>query len=238
MKIIKSLIALIFISSVNFLSAQSSSDKTKGKDENPEKAFDEGKMVLTVGYGFPNIYKAIFKAANSNSSTNGAYGSSSNVVSDIKGLGPAFLKFEYGLNKVVAVGASFGYYNFTLTQTQTYQSYLGSSSNYVSYTDVYKWYYTSFSAGARINFHFGTGKKLDPYAGVAAGYSANKYTESYSTTDPNSSLPPTQTYNGLIPVYFSITAGLRYYITDNVGFYAELGIDKWSVIQGGLSFKF
>lgn len=241
MKIYKLLILCILVNQINTLKAQvDTKDSTKHKpkiaNEKSDLAFGERKIAVTVGYGFPNIYKALFKATYTNNGSFYSSGTSQPPTVNIKGIGPMFLKADYGLTKLVSVGASIGYDNFTMTETIIDQEPDPTGTYLISYTDVVKYYYTSFSAGVRINFHFGTGKKLDPYAGIAGGYSSNKYVESYTSTDPNFIEHPSS-YTG-IPIYLSLTAGMRYYFTDNIGMYMEVGIDKWSVIQGGLAVKF
>ena len=205
------------------------------KEESDEKAFKEGSIAVTVGYGFPDIYKSYVKGIVNNFQGNGA-------VYSVKGIGPAFLKAEYGLSKLIGLGAVIAYHNISVSETYTYQdSYYNSVSGtweYGTYEDVEKLTYTSLSAAVRINFHFGTGKRLDPYAGVAAGYSQKQYKFTYSTNNPNGLSYVPQTYEGVFPVYFAMSAGLRYYFTPNIGIYGEVGFDKWSVLQGGLAITF
>jgi opacity protein-like surface antigen len=208
----------------------------KDKEESDEKAFGEGKLIVAVGYGYPNLYKSIFKNLIANSNTAGnAY------AYDVKGIGPAFIKGEYGLSKLIGLGFVIGYSNMTLTETETYNSevYNPSTLMYESrtYQDVYKYTRTSLSVGARVNFHFGTGKKLDPYAGVAVGYSSNQNKFSVTTNNPNYTPAAPVSISGF-PFYFAFGIGMRYYFTENIGIYGELGLDKWSFIQGGLAFKF
>lgn len=202
------------------------------------QAWGEGAAVATVGYGFPNLYKSIYKSLISSSATNNAY---YGVVSyDVRGVGPAFAKADYGITKLIGLGLSVGYMNTIVTATEHYNGteYNSSTGNYETkaYEDITKYTYSSFSIGARLNFHFGTGQKLDPYAGISAGYSANNYSLTYYTNNPNGSTPLPE-YGSGIPVYLGFTAGLRYYFIPNFGIYGEVGIEKWSVIQGGIAIK-
>lgn len=203
------------------------------------QSYGEKQSTITAGYGFPNLYKAILKTALENNSQNYYY-DGGNSKQTVTGYGPLFLKYEYGLTKLIGIGAAFGYWHTKYTETYSYQSeqYDPNSGTYyvVSYKDVTKYDFSSFSAGVRLNFHFGTGEKLDPYAGVAAGYTNMRYHYTYESTNPDNVASPID-YTG-IPVYFAMSAGLRYYFTKNIGAYAEVGIDKLSVIQGGLAIKF
>jgi opacity protein-like surface antigen len=227
---------------ISYTNAQQTNDgefkvkdsKTKGKssnDDDDEKAFKTGTFAFTVGYGFPDLYKSFIKSIVANSG----------VAYEVKGLGPAFLKVEYGVTKLIGLGAAIGYQSINVSDTYSYQESTYNSTTgmyeYHNYEDVEKLTYTSLSIGARINFHFGTGKKLDPYAGVGVGYSQKQYKFTYTTNNPRGISTTPETYSGIIPFYFGITAGMRYYFTPNIGIYGEVGFDKWSLIQGGLAIK-
>lgn len=214
--------------------SKSESNSKNSSDDDEEKAYKEGAINITVGYGFPNMYKSIYKALFTNNSTV----SNSDYTYEVKGIGPAFLKIEYGLSKLIGLGAVIGYSDVSVIETNTYDSYNYTTSTYNTYHDKFIYKYTSLSIGARLNFHFATGKKLDPYAGIGAGYSRKEHKFSFSTDNPNQLTPTPVTFNAYFPVYFGITAGLRYYFTPNIGLYGEVGFDKWSVIQGGLAVKF
>lgn len=207
-----------------------------------DKSWEDGHSAVTVGYGYPNIYKSILKALLENQ-TNGNYSSGTDQTKfEVKGYGPMFLKYDYAVSKLIGIGASVGYWNTKYTETSTYTQdvYDPNSGYYIgnqTYSDMVKYNFSSLSIGARLNFHFGTGEKIDPYAGVAGGYTRTVFSYTYSSTNPSSTSSPHFSYSG-IPVYFAITAGMRYYFTDNIGAYAEVGLDKWSIIQGGLAIKF
>ena len=213
----------------------------KKKEESDEKAFKEGTLAITLGYGFPNLYKSIYKGliVNTNSLSN-LYNYDTYAYTS-KGLGPLFVKADYGLTKLIGIGIIGGYFNAVINETRTYtvSEYDSGTGNYYNavYQDKTDYNYSSLSIGARINFHFGTGEKLDPYAGVGAGYSLNQSKLTYSTNNPNTIARSPYSGTG-IPTYFAITVGMRYYFTPNIGIYGEIGFDKWSLIQGGLAIKF
>src|SRR5581483_7701863 len=75
--------------------------KKKDKEESDEKAFGKGKLVIVAGYGYPNLYRSIFKNLIANSSTSAA---GYNYAYDTKGFGPCFLRGEYGITKWFGVG--------------------------------------------------------------------------------------------------------------------------------------
>ena len=188
------------------------------------QAFDEGKSIVTVGYGFPNLGASIFK------SVLGSYPGYS-----VSALGPMFLKYEYALSEKIGIGLAVAYSGFTVKWQDTYDTYNSSTGTYQ--TNTYDWTmkFTSPAFGVRFNYHFATKDKLDPYIGIAAGYKMSQY--SFTTTDPAGTGSSTWSFNPL-PLYMPITVGFRYYFTDNIGLYTELGFDKSSVIQAGLAMKF
>jgi len=89
------------------------------------------------------------------------------------------------------------------------------------------------SALARMNIHFGSSDKLDVYWGFGIGYRTNNF--KYYTTDPDDET--VLAWKALLPIGFETTMGVRYYLTDNIGIYAEAGLGK-SVAQAGLAIKF
>ncbi len=215
--------------------------KEKKEDSDDEKAYGEKKLAITIGYGFPNLNTNLFKGLVVNANSfNDPYGDNTYAYKT-SSIGPSFLKVDYGLTSLIGLGVSLGYSKINLTENETYRdNVLNPLTGLYStgtYTDETKYELSKFSIGARINFHFGTGAKLDPYAGVALGYSINQLKISYTTNNPNGPTPANYSGTG-IPVHFAITVGMRYYFTKNIGIYGELGIDKWSLIQGGLAFKF
>lgn len=171
-------------------------------------AFKQGKFVMTAGYGFPNLWKAVLVAVVNDSALN----------VKVIGTGPIHFRAEYAVSDGVGFGVSVNYV-----------------SAGVSYTELpyeYKFTRSSLSILARLNFHFGTSENLDPYFGIGAGY--KQATFKFSSNDPNYT---GESFPGFSPFGFETTIGVRYYFTPGFGIYTELGIAK-SVIQGGLSVAF
>lgn len=184
------------------------------------QSFDEGKSVVTIGYGFPNIITSTFRAA---------YNTTSHTNYSFSAAGPIVLRYEYGLSEKIGFGIAVGYSMMSLSYN--YQDY-NTTGILTNYTANVKW--NSPSVGARMNIHFATKDKLDPYFGVSAGWSGNTLT--YTDNNPNAS--KNNTSISFSPFYFGLGLGMRYYFTDNIGMYVEFGWDKWALMQAGLSFKF
>ena len=175
-----------------------------------DKAFGEGKIVVSLGYGAPNLGKALMVAL---------IDDGTNIKAT--GIGPIHFRGEIGISNGVGMGISVNYVSFG-AKWNTYDNTTGV----IPYSNEFS--RTSLSVLARFNFHFGTTEKLDPYVGIAAGY--KQATWKFTTTDPalvNEQAP------GFTPIGFETTIGLRYYIAPGLGIYSEMGIAK-SVIQAGI----
>lgn len=168
-------------------------------------------VALSVGYGFPSLTKTAFNIANGD-----------NVKSYY--VGPLYGKAEFALSETVGFGIDFAYARGSATY-QTQDNEIDSLFYNTNFT------YTSYSALARVNFHFGHSDNFDPYTGVGLGYRNANY--KYTGGDPDAT--PSEV-NGFNHFGMDFTIGGRYYITENIAIYGELGIAK-SPIQVGLVVK-
>lgn len=207
MKKITFMIIAIALFSVGKLSAQA--------EEESGQAFEQGKIVVSAGYGFPNFTKLYFKAFQN-------YGGYTTT-----GVGPVHFKFEYAIADKIGLGLSINYSSYKVEW-----DYTDSAYSYTKYKEGFKG--SSISAILRMNVHFATSEKLDPYFGIGVGYRTNSF--SYYNTDPFYRGTARVT-GAIIPVGFETTLGLRYFFTENIGAYMEMGVAK-SLIQGGVSIKF
>lgn len=114
---------------------------------------------------------------------------------------------------------------------------VGGSIDYAHYGrnyGGYKWNYNFIYAGARGSYHFGelleTGDKFDPYAGISLGFRYASYKDSYGYS--NDYYNP---YNS--GLYLGIHVGGRYYFTDKIGGFAEVGYGV-SALRLGVTAKF
>ncbi len=173
-----------------------------------DMAFHKDAVVFSAGYGFPNFGKSILKLGNNSNFT-------------ATGFGPWHLKGEIGLSDKVGLGLS-------LNNNRFGGKWNGDSSGVDNYYN-YDVSVNSIAVNVRMNFHFATTDKLDPYFGLGFGYRSNTWKA--KTNDNDYSTPGT-----LIPLGFEITVGMRYYVSKNIGIYVEAGPAK-SFIQGGLAVK-
>ena len=210
-----------------------------------QDAFNKSESMITLGYGLPNIYKRLVKQdmQNTDAQTKSMakyYGSS--FTYSTSGIGPLFFKYEHALTDKFGLGFVIGYFKADVTETYNYKRslyvYPIQSQTTSNYYQAITRSARSLSVGARFNYHFGEKRKIDPYIGFAIGYSHNVMEETFATNDPSVPDQPAEPYIQPFPLYFGATLGIRDYITDKFGVYIELGFDKWSLIQGGLAFKF
>ena len=174
------------------------------------QAWGEGSKVVSVGYGAPNLGKSILKIYENETGF------------DVSGFGPLHAKFEYGVSEKIGLGLSFNMVNFGASWREEFLGF----ETYTYNVDV-----TGWSVLARMNLHFATGDKIDPYWGFGLGYRSTTWT--FTSDDPlfiNTSFPT-------FPFGFETTIGMRYYFIPNIGIYAEAGIAK-SLIQAGVVAKF
>ncbi|MBW8050795.1 MAG: hypothetical protein FVQ77_10765 [Cytophagales bacterium] len=188
---------------------------SQGGGEQGDLSFGTGTVAITAGYGFPNLGLAVLKSIENQTGVTGwtAFG-----------LGPIHFRAEYGLSDKVGFALSVNYVSFGAEYTED-DFFTGATYNYtVSFSSI--------SFLGRINVHFATTEKLDAYWGIGAGYRTGTW--KFESNEPNYIPDVIKTP---IPVGFETTLGLRYYFTDNIGAYIEIGAAK-SLMQGGLAVKF
>jgi len=108
---------------------------------------------------------------------------------------------------------------------------VGGLIGYKSIKWVDYWKSTYFVLGARGTFHYALVDKLDTYAGLHLGYDIanSKWIGSGSSHG--------HTTYGASGFSYGFFAGARYYFTDAIAVFAELGYG-YSVLNVGVSFKF
>jgi hypothetical protein len=133
---------------------------------------------------------------------------------------PLGASFEVGITDEISVGANI--------------DYLSSKYDYgYGYSDKF----TATYFGARGSYHFNEilnidNDKIDLYAGVTLGFRSFKYKSSSSGYTYYTS----GSYGS--GVYFGAFAGGKYYFTDKVAAFAELGAIGSTNVRLGVAFKF
>lgn len=110
---------------------------------------------------------------------------------------------------------------------------IGGLIGYAGYKYEYigwQWKYTDIIIALRGNLHYPLVEKLDTYAGLSLGYEAISFKETGDGTIP--------AYNTVgSGLFFGVTAGGRYYFSENFAAMAELGYGiTWLTL--GVALKF
>jgi outer membrane protein W len=192
---------------------------TKTFAQDGDAAFQKGGSSISLGYGFLSPYKTLFKLSN-------AFGGSSSA--KFSSLGPIGLTYEYGATEKIGVGLQVAYSN--LKNVETTKDGISTGKDRIETLKL-----TQISAIARVNYHFGSSSKFDPYAGLGLGYGNFKFTS--EDNDPNPLFTGTKIS---VPGAFGITGqlGAKYYFSSSIGAYAEIGYLAGSFAQIGITAKF
>ncbi len=108
-----------------------------------------------------------------------------------------------------------------------YLGYYGTKNSYQEVTA--RW--SNLLFGGRGAVHYNFVDKLDTYGGLMLGYNKDSY--SVSGAGPNYTIDSNNSNGGFI---FSLFVGARYFFTESIGAYAELGYGI-SALELGVTFK-
>ncbi len=143
---------------------------------------------------------------------------------------PVFVNLEMGVHQYIGVGITGGYYNW---------------KTYWYYTN-YRYYSNHIIGAGFITFHgsellkeldLDMGdilNKLDLYAKAGFGLNLNSYNDYYWDSDKQDYVEEVK-----FRIYpdFNFNLGARYYLSDQLGVFAEVGGGFYSYTQFGITFK-
>ncbi len=186
-----------------------------GQSDNPNPVtFPQGVNVLSLGVGIGGTYDGWGPGYTQTpefvlSYENGTFGN----------VGPG----------TISLGALVAY-------TGTSYTYYDGNSGF-SYSN--RWNYWVIGFRSAYHWNFTSSAKFDPYAGLMLGYYVVNY--SHTTNDPYAAHPGDPGYvyyESSYPNYVSLSLfiGARYYLSDKVAIWAELGYG-YSNLALGVSFK-
>lgn len=186
------------------------------------QAFQEGNNIISVGYGIATTGRTLLNSYKS-----------ADPSANIKVLGhnPIYGKFEHAISDKWGLGINFFATSIGISQTYTYETIDGNGN---STTNTYKdeITYKVNAVSVRFNRHWEVTDDFDVYFGFGGGPKWGKF-ESKSTNPDYISTE----FNAPIPFAMELTMGARYYFTQNIGLYTEIGMAR-SFMQAGLSIKF
>ena len=109
-----------------------------------------------------------------------------------------------------------------------FAGYQGSSYDYSGFGVNYKQSTTDLIINLRGALHYAVSDKLDAYGGLGIGYRSLSF-----KSEPSSAIDLSVSGSSGVALF----AGARYFFTDAIGAFAELGYDQ-TYLKAGLSFKF
>jgi hypothetical protein len=195
----------------------------------------DGKNIVYIGVGFVSILGALGSLLSFGSSLAGPTAPTVTTIPAID------LAYERGLSEHWGVGVRLTYQSVTVSTTGTIDDGPWPNSPYNNYSYTDKLVLSGIAAVATGSYHFHASDKVDPYIGLALGYTSIGI--SYSNNDPNAAydgntdVAPTLNFGGFT---FGGFGGLRVYFTNNIGAWLDLGyIGVGSaVFNFGLAAKF
>lgn len=185
--------------------------------------FQKGVHILGLGYGVPNFSGAPFKDLVDKYDT----------AASVSGIGPAFIKYEYAATDRIGIGAVIRYSSSKVEYPIESTEYdVNGNRTTADSTYTYAQSRMSIAAMARINYHFSTSRRFDPYAGLGIGYGYNNI-----KLDNGGDLAgSTATVQAPLALATEFSVGARFFITPKFTIFGELGLSQ-SVANFGVSFK-
>lgn len=185
------------------------------------QAFGEQKNVVSAGYGVGTV------AGTALTYFLPSYTSYLGLHKRIAG--PFYLKYERAVSRHIGLGLNVAYMDLNLN----FRNQVNNRTVYDVNLD-----YSTLSVLARMNIHIGSFEKVDPFIGFGLGYRSGGWSASYKfiSGDPNDP-PQAVRVRTIVPIGFELTAGTRYWFTEYIGAYAEIGLAK-SLLQFGVTGRF
>ena len=184
--------------------------------------FQKKVHLISLGYGIPNYSGALF-----------SYLKDKLNDFDQSGIGPIFLKYDYAFTDHISIGLTTRFSTNKLeypVESVTYDGDGNSTAQDSTYT--YGQQRMSIAGMARFNYHFGTSRRWDPYAGIGLGYGYN-----ILSIDLGGDLGGDDSkVSSTSPIAMEITAGARFFITPKFAVYGEVGFSQ-SLANLGVSIK-
>ena len=168
--------------------------------QSPDRLYEQGVSMISVGHGIGNIWKTFLKQTISYPG----------ITYKISSVGPLTCIYEYGISHRISGGIALGYSEIT--------------GKYSGYGDSFTDKLTIFSALARANYHLGKSPKFDYYFGGGLGYVRSKYNNSGSNSQRD--VPGELGYSGQVGAKYSFVRGFGVYAEVGYvgGSFVQLGL--------------
>jgi outer membrane protein W len=181
-------------------------------------AFEINDTYISAGLGFGSLFL---------NNSIGQYTANESL----RNTGPFYAKIENAVSDRLGFGVNIAYSN--VKYTRNYINYLYQGNETIQIVDPEEVDINLVAILARINWHYGSNKKLDPYMGVGMGYRNISYRyikrSKYNTNDDFKNL-------NIVPLGFEFTIGARFLFNESWGGFTEFGLAQ-SVGQFGLVYR-
>jgi hypothetical protein len=200
---------------LSFLTAQGQDTAHRSFSQHPA-VYKRYSIMATVSPGFVDGYRSDYSLPAGFSKGN------------TTGFAPIHAKLEYGVLCHTSIAALFGYDAFVYNYKQ---NYTGSSGPFTRYrTNKTR----IFSAGVAAFYHLDRyihSRRLDPFIGLGICLNNIRY-GSHPLADSSTAVIIDHTVTPYLK------AGIRYYITDKFSLWGDVGYDKQSLVDLGISCRF
>lgn len=190
------------------------------------QAVEQGDMITTAQYGFPNFWNLLVKAAYDDSQTYYDF--------KIKGFGPIGAQFEFMVTDKIGLGIKSNYSGTSISYYEGQPVYDSNGNQTGTTLYDYKLSFTRVRALGRFALHFGNSDNFDGYFGIAAGYSS--FSVKYESNDPN--YDGDVAFKNPVPIGFRLDVGGTYFIVPKFGINFEIGIGGGPLLNAGIATKF
>jgi opacity protein-like surface antigen len=188
------------------------------KNSDTRSAFYINDTYMSVGVGFGSL---ILNNSIGQNSTN----------ESVRNTGPFYAKIENAVSDRLGFGMNIAYSN--VKYSRDYINYLYQGNATIQIIEPEEVDINLVAILARINWHYGSNNKLDPYMGLGMGYRNISYRyikrSKYNTSDDFKNL-------NMIPLGFEFTIGARFLFNESWGGFTEFGFAQ-SVGQFGLVYR-
>ena len=180
------------------------------------KPYEQGSYSASLSFGLVDNYRLNYDMPSGFEKNN------------VTGYPPLYAKVEYGAGKHISLAASFGYdgvqYNF-------FQLYKGYNN------EIIRRYKTNnlnlYSYGLIAYYHFDRiahSKRLDPFLGLGLSINSLRY-----SAYPQGDSTIIKTDHFASPY---LKVGAKYYVTDHIGLFGDIGYDKECILSLGVTARF
>jgi hypothetical protein len=198
-------------------------NETNSKNKESALAVKKGNVIIDGFYGFPNLFKSLFKAVYNQSNKSGNSVDAYSII----GFGPVGGNVQYMLEDKIGLLLEGNYLDFGVNWSD--------KVNTIPYNYGFKIKLIRAMVGGE--YHFGANENLDAFAGAKIGL--NIASGKFTTNDPDflAANYAFGSYKSGIGFSSRLYAGIRYFPVKPIGLFLEGGIFGGGIIRGGVSIK-